>query len=208
MEIDLGKDRLGEAKDRLDAKIAEMVGEMAGEPNHPKETSEEEQETQGEMPAASADMEDETMPEETNRKVSNQGTRGTTEIHIGIPDRPRTDRGRSDPDEMEDDVNKVRKFNSEIEEEENDMSIPGSPDDQPYTKFRKLDDEMLDSMSEADRKFLAAAILRVDITEVYSPERVAKVAQESGLRAGSSFDVTNGWDFNLEGHRKKALANI
>ena len=56
------------------------------------------------------------------------------------------------------------------------MSILGSPDNEPDTKLRKLDvdDDMLDGMNEVDRKILAAAILGVDITEVYSPERVAK----------------------------------
>ena len=63
---------------------------------------------------------------------------------------------------------------------------------------------MLHSMDEVDRKILAAPIPGVDITEVYSPDRVAKVAQKCGLRVGSSFDLTNGWDLNLEDHRKKA----
>ena len=67
---------------------------------------------------------------------------------------------------------------------------------------------MLDSMIEIDRKILAAAILGVDITEVYSPERVAKVAQRFGLKAGSSFDLTNGWDFNIEDDRRKAWTKI
>ena len=58
-------------------------------------------------------------------------------------------------------------------------------------------------MTEIGRKILAAAILGVAITEVYSPERVAKVAAKFGLRAGSSFDLTNGWDFNIAEHRRK-----
>ena len=71
---------------------------------------------------------------------------------------------------MDEDVNKVRKFNSETEEgEEDNMSIPGSPDNEPDTKLRKLedvDDDMLDRMSEVDRIILGAAILGDDITEV------------------------------------------
>ena len=63
-------------------------------------------------------------------------------------------------------------------------------------------------MDEVDRNILAAAILGVDITEVYAPERVAKVAQQFGFRAGSSVDLTNGWDFNLEDYRKKAWTKI
>ena len=109
---------------------------------------------------------------------------------------------------MDEDVNKNRKVNSEIEEGDNDDMLPGSPDDQPDTKLRKLDDDMLDSMNEIDRNILAAAILGVDITEVYSLERVAKVAAKFRLRAGSSFDLTNGWDFNIAEHRRKAWSKI
>ena len=81
------------------------------------------------------------------------------------------------------------------------------PDKEAATELRTLadvDHDMLDSMNEVDRKILAAAILGVDITEAYSPERVAKVAQKFSLRAGTSIDLTNGWDFNLGDHRKKA----
>ena len=131
-------------------------------------------------------------------------------MYIGTPEgqRPRIDKRRSDPEEMDEDVNKVRKFNLDTEEGESMLVESESPDKEPVTKIQKLDDDMLDSMNEVDRKILAAAILGVDITEVYSPERVAKVARRFGLRAGSSFDLTNGWDFNLEDHRKKAWTKI
>ena len=46
---DLGKDRLGRAKDRLDHKLAEMTEELADGPGHPKDVSNEEQQTQGQM---------------------------------------------------------------------------------------------------------------------------------------------------------------
>ena len=63
-------------------------------------------------------------------------------------------------------------------------------------------------MTEIDRKILAAAILGVDVTEVYSPERVAKNAAGFGLRAGSSFDLTNVWEFNIAEHTRKAWSNV
>ena len=88
------------------------------------------------------------------------------------------------------------------------MSFPGSPDDQPETKHMKFDDDMLDGLEEFDRRILAASIPGVDITAVYSPERIAKVAKKFGLQAGSSFDLTKRWDFNIEEHRKKAWAKI
>ena len=62
----------------------------------------------------------------------------------------------------------------------------------------------LDSMELVDRKIIAATIFGVDITEVYSPERVAKVAKRYGLIAGSSMDLTTGFDFTKEADRQLA----
>ena len=67
---------------------------------------------------------------------------------------------------------------------------------------------MLNRISEVDRNLKPAATLGVDIIEAYSPKGIAKFAQICCLLAESSFDLTNGWDFNLEDHRKKAWAKI
>ena len=48
----------------------------------------------------------------------------------------------------------------------------------------------------------------MDVAEVYSPARVTKVAHKMGLEAGEAFDLTNGWDFRLERHRKAAMEYI
>ena len=66
----------------------------------------------------------------------------------------------------------------------------------------------LDSMELVDRKIIAATILGVDITEVYSPERVAKVAKRYGLVAGSSMDLTTGFDFTKESDRQLAWRRV
>ena len=94
--------------------------------------------------------------------------RGPREHYIGTPDRPRAEKRRGNPDDMDEDINKNRRINSETEEgERDDDMVSGSPEDQPDTKLRKLDDEMLEIMNDIDRKILAAAILGVDTTEVY-----------------------------------------
>ena len=80
MKTDSGKDRLGKAKDRLDAKISEMNEEIADGPNHPKDTSVKEQRAQGEMPAAPADMEEE--DEAMSARAPTRGIRGTIEFYI------------------------------------------------------------------------------------------------------------------------------
>ena len=61
---------------------------------------------------------------------------------------------------------------------------------------------------EIDRRIIASAILGVDITEVYSPERVNEVARKHGLRPGSSMDLTNGWDFTKAEDRRRAWKKI
>ena len=70
-----------------------------------------------------------------------------------------------------------------------------------------IDAQML-SMNLVDRKIIAATLLGVDITEVYSPERLAQVVKRYGLTAGSSMDLTNGWGFNQESHKKAAWRQI
>ena len=37
---------------------------------------------------------------------------------------------------------------------------------------------------------------RVQVAEIYSPERVTKVAQDAGMEVGLSMDLITGWDFN------------
>ena len=41
-----------------------------------------------------------------------------------------------------------------------------------------MDDRSIDILDDIDKKILSAAIMGVDITEIYSPERVAKVAKK------------------------------
>ena len=144
-------------------------------------------------------FEDDTEAAVNDAKMRGRSFRGTQEVYIGTPDTPRKDKRRGEPDDMEDDDHNQRRF-----DDDEAMSIPGSPDDQPEFKHQKFDDDMLDSMDEVDRKILAASVLGVDITELYSPERIAKATRKFGLQAGSSFDLTNGWDFNVEEHRRKA----
>ena len=66
----------------------------------------------------------------------------------------------------------------------------------------------VDGMELVDRKIITATILGVDITEVYSPERIAKVAKRYGLVAGSSMDLTTGFDFTKESDKQLAWRRI
>ena len=49
-----------------------------------------------------------------------------------------------------------------------------------------------------------AFLLGYDVTEVFSPERVNRLAAKFGLTPGASLDLTNGWDFSLAADRNRA----
>ena len=62
----------------------------------------------------------------------------------------------------------------------------------------------VDTMCEVDKHILVMALYNVDVTEIFSPERVALVCKIFGLVPGSSLDLKSGWDFDLEQDRRKA----
>jgi hypothetical protein len=45
----------------------------------------------------------------------------------------------------------------------------------------------------------------VDISEMFSPERVTAVCKSYGLKPGQAMDIKNGYDFDLASDRKKGL---
>ena len=73
-----------------------------------------------------------------------------------------------------------------------------------------FEDQMqdLDGMELMDRKTIVANSFGLDITEVYLPERAAKAAKRYGLFAGSSMDITRGFDFTKESGRQLAWRRV
>ena len=65
-------------------------------------------------------------------------------------------------------------------------------------------DQMITSLDEIDRRILASIVMSVDVTEVFSPARVNKLAAKIGLLPGASLDLTNGCDFSLAADRNRA----
>ena len=47
-----------------------------------------------------------------------------------------------------------------------------------------MDDGEIGMFDDTDRKILSASIMGIDITEIYSPEMVARVARKFGLVSG------------------------
>ena len=51
-------------------------------------------------------------------------------------------------------------------------------------------------------------IERIKVAEIYSPERVNKVAEEIGLGKGWSVDLTNGWDLTKVAHKNEVVRRV
>ena len=68
--------------------------------------------------------------------------------------------------------------------------------------------DALNSIDEVDVRMLCQMMRGVDVSEIYSPERVAKVAEAMGLKKGLSMDILTGWDFNLNESRRRAWAHV
>ena len=65
-------------------------------------------------------------------------------------------------------------------------------------------DQHMDNLEASrDMVVLAKVLLGVDVTEVYSPERVVRVCSRYGLAGGSSMDLTTGWNFDNQGGREE-----
>ena len=74
-------------------------------------------------------------------------------------------------------------------------------EDDGWADIFKSDDEGDHAPPESD---LVHRLCSVDLCEVFSPPRVVREAKRYGLSPGEAMDLTTGWDFNLESHRKAA----
>ena len=63
-------------------------------------------------------------------------------------------------------------------------------------------------MSGVSQTIMSACLRGVDITEMYSPERINQVCHEFGLNKGTPFDLRSGWDFDKDADRREAWKQI
>ena len=148
---------------------------------------------------------EEVIVEDAPVEASGQRTRYKT------PERPAPIKRRGDDDD--DGFDRLRR---RIDSPNNDgMGAPSRAEDPDMEQDSPLRawydsetigeaDTSMSELTEVDRRILASAILNVDITEVFSPERINQVASKFGLVPGSSLDLRTGWNFELESHRRKA----
>ena len=81
----------------------------------------------------------------------------------------------------------------------------GSPDSAQGSADGNVDmDSLFATLSDEERRIVSSVILGADLTELYSPERVNKLAGKFGLTPGHSLDLTNGWDFTKPEDRRRA----
>ena len=107
--------------------------------------------------------------------------------HAGAPDSPPAiEEARAEEDDGWDDV-----WGSDIEE-------PAGPSEEDAGSGLGPAWESLGSTELVNR------IFSIDVCEVFSPPRVGRVARRYGVNPGDAMDLTTGWDFNLESHRKLA----
>ena len=63
-------------------------------------------------------------------------------------------------------------------------------------------------ISSLDRKIMRQILMGVDISEVFSPERVARTCIAFGMVPGESLDLSTGWDLSKVDGRRKAIRMV
>ena len=170
-----GQERFGRAKDRLDIRVVEI-----GQAEIDKETKVQEK------PNVEHEVDQGTAPD---RKMENEDD--VAELLGNFDDAPELSGEGADTDHFDMSPRssfKRRNDDDDMEDGSQDKRLrPRSPTVSYRTDEDSviMDDVGLNGLDEIDRKILSAAILNVDITEVYSPERVARIATKFGLVAGS-----------------------
>ena len=74
----------------------------------------------------------------------------------------------------------------------------------PTERQSRADVAEFNELSDEDKKIIAMVIRGVDVTEVFSPPRVATACAKLGMTPGSSMDLTTGWDFTKVADRNRA----
>lgn len=62
----------------------------------------------------------------------------------------------------------------------------------------------IDNMCEVDTNILALVLCNIDVTEIFSSERVTTLCERFGLTPRSSTDLMSGWDVDFEQDRMRA----
>ena len=99
--------------------------------------------------------------------------------------------------EQENEEEMTKTMMEDLDPEALQNQTPGIPGE---TAQQQEGDAMVDEVRETGGN--------PDVTEVYSPPRVIPIAEEMGLKGGSSMDLLTGWDFSKVTHRRAAFNQI
>ena len=69
-------------------------------------------------------------------------------------------------------------------------------------------DVTIDYIGASANEILRGFLLNVDVTEIYSPPRVAEVCKQFNMTPGSSMDLATGFDFDKGEDRRRAATRI
>lgn len=121
--------------------------------------------------------------------------------------------------DFEDDTRQDRDLAGDEPEPNRDdeMSIPSAdlPDEEKDPEYMNLINDIKDleatlsiERRNENQKIVMMIAAGTDVTEAFSPPRVAEAAKEMGLVPGESMDLKSGWDFGKTADRKKAIQYI
>ena len=97
---------------------------------------------------------------------------------------------------------------------DSEMTPSEDPSDDDPSKLNLMEDikrlEGILSVErvETNKRIIMMLATGADITEVFSPPRIAEAAQEAGLIPGESMDLLTGWDFSKQADRQRAIEHI
>ena len=74
--------------------------------------------------------------------------------------------------------------------------------------IKKLESTLSKKRMEENNRISMMVATNADITEVFSPPRIAEAAKEMGLNPGESMDLLCGWDFSKSADRKRAIEHV
>lgn len=219
----VSEDRREKAKDRIDHWVA-AKGQPEGKTENPPEgeiKEDESQQKENEEATNQVDgspMKTDEVDRSREEVVLEEGPMQASENRVNTPERnPPTRRKVRDEDMETEYANKRIRFQIHTPANSPRKDIGNQIDDavvdaagamdggvnnvgprDPWSDWMG-DDDTLDGtmkLSAIERRILASCIMGVDITRVFRPERVNKLAARFGLVAGTSMDLTNGWDFD------------
>ena len=225
-EVPGDEEATASSKEDDDAQMNGPSGENSGN------DVEQEQDVDGGLRAEQKQAEAQDVSPRTRRKEKSKATsldKGSSpsDVHAGrpssskhvkiqTPERPaaikrkdgcRESEGRDNRPRREDDDTQMDNDDDEDSSEQGstDMDSDGNLIDKDTTSQQADTNDMMSGLDDIDRRNIRCALFGVDVTELYSPERVTKLCTRFGLIPGSALDLQTGWGFTRMDRKVQVL---